>query len=406
LLETQSPHKAVEQQKRALYEIVHATGLAVFVEGKTLRVGATPSQAQIYHIIQKIPAELSVFHTKKLKNLLPESEAYADIASGLLFINFADSLKMLWFKPEVDLSKTWAGNPEKPYVFSEDGFKINPRQSFESYQKQVRHTSEAWTATEMASANYFLENFEKSYLKLLYRQLTISKEHLEVKNKKLVELSAMMAHDIKNPLTSFNLLVELYESRESERDTKFLMKKLKDISQQLLFTSNELSNLSGILGSDIEKSMECLFLDVFQATLAKLEGQIIKASVEFITTFNIEVIQYPPAYLESIMLNLISNAIKYRSLERKLIIKITTSEKEGYVCLSVGDNGKGIDLAAQGKHIFGLYKTFHDHPEARGIGLYITKSQVNSMGGKITAESIPDKGTVFHVYLKKIETNA
>lgn len=406
LIEEQNLRVAVEQHNEALRGIVHASGLAVMVEDEVLTFGSTPSREQIFNIIQQIPVELSIYHTRKLKNLLLEAEAYADIASGLLFVDFTDSLKILWFKPEVNLTKTWAGNPEKPYVSGEGGLKINPRNSFESYQKQVKFTSEPWTATELASANYFFESFEKTYLQLLYTQLSVSKEKLETKNKKLVELSAMMAHDIKSPLTSFKILADLYGSSSQEKDQQDFLQKLKTISQRLLSTSNDLSNLSDILSSDIAKSKENSFSDLYQIVSTKLEGLIIETSAKLVTSFDIETICYPPAYLESILLNLISNAIKYRDLERNLLIKIVTFEENGYICLSVADNGKGMDLAGNAKELFGLYKTFHKHPEARGIGLYITKSQVESMGGQIKVDSIPGKGTTFNVCLKKKETEA
>lgn len=404
LSETQNLHRSVEQQNQVLRSIVDATGMAILLEGKIIRFGVTPSQKQIYNIIQKIPAEQSVFQTKKLVNLLPEAEVHAKKASGLLFIDFADSFKILWFRPEVDLTKTWAGDPEKPYSFAEDGFKINPRESFKSYQRKVRNCSSPWSATERAAANYFLETFDKAYLKLLYTQLNTSKEHLEIQNRKMVALSAMMAHDIKNPITSFKLLLDMYKSDILNR--KEFIEKLENISQRLLSTSNDLSNLSGILASDIDKSSEISFTEIFHVTRTKLEGQILEARVEFVTAFDIDLIKYPPTYLESIMLNLVSNAIKYRSSERKPVIKISTFEDNGYVCLSVEDNGMGINLVENGKDIFGLYQTFHEHPEARGIGLYLTKSQVESMGGEITVKSAPDKGTKFNICLKKLKANA
>jgi signal transduction histidine kinase len=50
--------------------------------------------------------------------------------------------------------------------------------------------------------------------------------------------------------------------------------------------------------------------------------------------------------------------------------------------------------------MFGMYKTFHDHPDSRGIGLFITKNQIEALGGKIEVESQERVGTTFRVYLK------
>jgi signal transduction histidine kinase len=67
----------------------------------------------------------------------------------------------------------------------------------------------------------------------------------------------------------------------------------------------------------------------------------------------------------------------------------------GSVQLLVKDNGLGIDMDRFGDKLFGLHKTFHDHHEAKGVGLFLTKTQIETMGGRITAESEVDKGTTF-----------
>jgi sensor histidine kinase regulating citrate/malate metabolism len=73
--------------------------------------------------------------------------------------------------------------------------------------------------------------------------------------------------------------------------------------------------------------------------------------------------------------------------------------------LDVKDNGLGIDLERQGRKIFGMYKTFHKHPDARGIGLFLTKNQVGALGGRIDVDSKVDEGTVFSVYLRAVKEN-
>ena len=108
------------------------------------------------------------------------------------------------------------------------------------------------------------------------------------------------------------------------------------------------------------------------------------------------------AYLESIILNLVTNAIKYKDLNKETAkVSIKTVEKDETIVLTVADNGLGIDLDKFGKKLFGMYKTFHGNEDARGIGLFITKNQIESMGGKITVDSQPLVGTTFEVVLLK-----
>jgi len=110
-----------------------------------------------------------------------------------------------------------------------------------------------------------------------------------------------------------------------------------------------------------------------------------------------------PAYLESIVLNFLTNSIKYRSEDRPLKIIVDAEKSGGYVKLSVTDNGRGIDLKRHRKKLFGMYKTFHKHKDARGVGLFITKNQIEAMEGKVEVESTPGIGTTFHTYLKHEE---
>ena len=106
-----------------------------------------------------------------------------------------------------------------------------------------------------------------------------------------------------------------------------------------------------------------------------------------------------PAYWESVLLNLTSNALKYRSPERKARIRISNEREGNYQVLSVQDNGLGIDLTRYGDKIFGMYKTFHQNEDARGIGLFITKNQIEAMGGKIESQSEVGLGSQFKVYI-------
>lgn len=107
-----------------------------------------------------------------------------------------------------------------------------------------------------------------------------------------------------------------------------------------------------------------------------------------------------PAYLDSIVMNLITNAIKYSSEERNSYLKIQAEKTDKYIILKFIDNGLGIDLKKHEKKLFGMYKTFHNHADSRGIGLFITKNQIESMNGKIEVNSEINIGTTFKIYLE------
>ena len=95
------------------------------------------------------------------------------------------------------------------------------------------------------------------------------------------------------------------------------------------------------------------------------------------------------------MLNFISNAIRYRHPNRSPHVTIDFLIIENQSVLRIKDNGIGIDLKKNGDKLFGMYKTFTKNNESRGLGLFISKSQMEALGGKITVESELDKGSTF-----------
>ena len=103
--------------------------------------------------------------------------------------------------------------------------------------------------------------------------------------------------------------------------------------------------------------------------------------------------------MESILYNLISNAIRYKHPERKPLITIKLYIENNKEALEISDNGIGIDLDKNGDKIFGMYKTFSSNLDSKGIGLFITKNQINAMGGTITVTSKVNLGTTFKVII-------
>ena len=101
--------------------------------------------------------------------------------------------------------------------------------------------------------------------------------------------------------------------------------------------------------------------------------------------------------MESIVFNLISNAIKYRSSERPLFINIKAKKSSKGTIITISDNGIGINMEENGAYIFGLYKRFNYEVEGKGLGLHMTKAQVEALGGTITIESELNKGTTFKI---------
>ena len=102
------------------------------------------------------------------------------------------------------------------------------------------------------------------------------------------------------------------------------------------------------------------------------------------------------------MYNLLTNAIKYRSPDRKPHVVIGMRKHKEETVITVRDNGLGIAAESQSK-LFGMFKRMHDHVEGTGIGLYIVKRTIEKYGGRIEVMSEKDKGTEFRIFIKNAE---
>jgi signal transduction histidine kinase len=132
-----------------------------------------------------------------------------------------------------------------------------------------------------------------------------------------------------------------------------------------------------------------------------LQKEIDETNADIMADFSaIEMIHSVKPYIDSILMNLVSNAIKYRHPKRKPIITISTEQYKNYVCLSVQDNGLGIDLMKHKDKLFRLYSRFHSHVEGKGMGLYLVKTQVEALGGKVEVTSEVNHGITFKIFLQ------
>ncbi len=223
-------------------------------------------------------------------------------------------------------------------------------------------------------------------------------QQLSIQNAQLNDFINIVSHNLRAPLVNIALLSEFIEACEDADERKQLINGLNTVLDSLNSTFNELVE-SIQIREDIEIKSERLLLSNFlQRTLEGLEPEINKSGAEFEINFEeAPSVNYPPKYLNSILNNLVSNALKYKSPQRSPVVKIATSKKNDKVLLSVADNGLGIDMVKHNKNFFKMGQVFHHHPNAKGFGLYLTKAHIEAMGGKIWVESEPDKGATFFI---------
>jgi PAS domain S-box-containing protein len=234
-----------------------------------------------------------------------------------------------------------------------------------------------------------------------FRDITTLIEYLKTiqsKNTQLEDFAHITSHNLRSPVANIRLLLDYYESVETPNEKSETIQKLRKVSNHLLDTIHVLADSLKTQHISFDKEEKVDIHSIYQKVILDLEYQIKLSESQINTVFDVHQIKCPATYLESILINLISNAIKYKSEKRQPMIRIHTYNRaDGVPVLEVTDNGVGIQLERHRHKLFGLYKTFHQHPESRGVGLYMTKRQVESIGGKIEVESEPDQGSTFRV---------
>lgn len=220
--------------------------------------------------------------------------------------------------------------------------------------------------------------------------------HLQEQNRQLDEFAHIISHNLRSPVGNIKALINFINHDSSVDDYRIIFEKIKNVANNLGETMNELMETLKVKNDTEIEKVEIRFKDILDKVIQSLEGELIQCAASVTYDFNeAPKILYPKTYLESILQNLLSNAIKYRSPSRQLQLHISSRIINNKTELRVGDNGLGIDMERFGEKLFGLHKTFHDNKEARGVGLFLTKTQVEAMGGTVAAESEVDKGTTF-----------
>lgn len=223
-------------------------------------------------------------------------------------------------------------------------------------------------------------------------------DELTLQNQQLNDFANMTSHNLRSPAANITSLVAAIEEDSTIDEYKMIFDMLRKVAHNLNESLNQLMEVLHIRKNRSIEKETILFDDVFTKITETLQGEILKSNAEITSDFaNAAQISYSPIYLESVFHNLISNALKYRDPARTPVIHVSTEFKNHHIYLHVTDNGLGIDLAKNGHKLFGMNQVFHKHPEAKGIGLFMTKAQIETMKGRISVESQVGKGTHFTV---------
>ncbi|MFA6946747.1 MAG: PAS domain-containing sensor histidine kinase [Pedobacter sp.] len=225
----------------------------------------------------------------------------------------------------------------------------------------------------------------------------LTKSHQDLK-----QLSYTTSHDLRSPINNLLALVSLLDDTRIDDP---------EILQYLTFLKSSAENLSTILNNSVDVLTQKDMLNIqieelnlnqhLNSVLGSIQSllQISNANIEGDFS-ELETIQFNKNYLESILLNLITNSIKYARPGVQPVVKIYSTRTKGKGQLIISDNGMGFDMENVREKIFGLHQKFHDHPDSKGVGLYLVYNHITSLGGSISLESKPDQGAKFTITFK------
>jgi len=231
-----------------------------------------------------------------------------------------------------------------------------------------------------------------------FNKLKQKNDALEKMNVQLADFAHITSHNLRAPVINLNSLSHFYREANDDIERNTLFEKFETVIQHLTGTLDTLVETLKIK-HNVDVEIEVIDLnEIFEKTKEILSGIILETSATLKNDFSeVRTIEFNKVYLESIFLNLIDNSIKYRDQNRIPKLFVRSERYKGKTKLIFEDNGLGIDLKKHGHKLFGLNKTFHRHPEAKGVGLYMTKIQIESLGGTIEAKSQVGSGSIFTV---------
>lgn len=216
-------------------------------------------------------------------------------------------------------------------------------------------------------------------------------------NTKLLNFAHIVSHNIRSHTSNLLMILDIIENTDDITEKLSFVTMFKEATEKLSETIEDLNEMITIKRNiDIKRSSINLKSEIEKITIPFHKKIAITHSIS--THLHLNVI---PSYLENILLNLISNALKYKSPQRTPKLEISHETKEGFHIISFKDNGLGMDTEKHKHKLFGMYKTFHGNKDAKGVGLFIVKNQIEVMKGKIEVESEEGLGSTFKLYFNE-----
>lgn len=390
-----------------LLDLVNATGAAVIEDGKCHLIGATPSTEEIQRIVRWIGDKCwkTPFAVNSLSSLFPEAQRYTSSASGLLAIchSRAQSNHVIWFRPELVQTVTWAGNPDKAVTSSDAGRGLEPRSSFEAWQETVRNQCKPWSEAEISVAAdlriLILEAELTSLNTQLERRVDERTSALQRAVDELNGFTYSVSHDLRTPLRGMvgnsRIILEEY----GEEVSRPIRERLLSIESNALKMANlvdDLLRFARLGRQDLRKQQTNL------SRLARVCAERLESHSWPCEKLDVEIEEgmsgkVDPNLMEMVYTILIENGCKYRTADQDPQVRIGKDVQDGVEVFFVKNRGIGFEMQ-YAERVFRPFERLHRDGEypGTGIGLANAKRIIERHGGRIWAEGRPGEGATFY----------
>ena len=385
-----------------------ADGIAIRMIGINRDVTAQKQQQQQLKLLESV-----VTHTTD-SVMITEAEPFDGPGPKIVYVNEAFT-KMTGYSEAEVIGKT-------PRILQ------GPKSDIAEL-KEFSESIRKWQTSEITVLNYkkngeeFWNNFivspvanEKGWYThwiAIERDVTKSKiaeieratiiDDLIRRNRDLEQFTFIISHNLRAPTANIMGLAEFLQDESLLPDEQ--QECLKALATSVKGLDSVIKDINATLQikNELKEKREIIFFSKLVNDIVDSIGNLIdKDNVQIIPDFSaVDEIFSIKAYMHSIFFNLITNSIKYAKPGEIARIEIKSKTENGKIMLTFKDNGLGIDMNRNGGKLFGLYQRFHAHVEGKGMGLFMVKTQVEAIGGKITIASEPNNGTEITITFKK-----
>jgi PAS domain S-box-containing protein len=413
--------EALSGNKHSNVELVflNRTKKKIYVEGNSTPIVSETKtiglQCFFRDVTERKKAELELVKSQQgYKNVVDhinDAIVVRDIRGRITFANqrFLDMLgkqtkDLATILADDYIAPGWQAEVQKLYF----GFMQSERDT-QTFEYQGRHSDGSLVWLE-DSITLLFEDGEKAGTQSVIRDITEVKRkendlkklinELTNRNNEMMQFNYIVSHNLRAPIANIIGLCNIIghgNIKDSEKQQilehiRSSSIKIDEIIKDLSLVLNTRTNLNA-------KKEQVNFKKIVRSIVETLEDQIILSNCRLVLDISKEANEVfsIKSYMESILFNLISNAIKYRSPHRDPIVTVKIQRIPEALQITVTDNGMGINLNENGAYMFGLYKRFNYTVEGKGLGLHMTKTQVESLNGKISVVSEENKGSVFTI---------